>query len=84
LPVPDNVAIPVNLADSVKRNPPVLAAIIQDLKHPALARWERDLSQGDPVNSAFAAVEVVDLELPAPELRVVAYAREQFVDRLHG
>jgi len=82
--VPDAPAIPVHLADTVKRNTPHLAGFVQYLKNAALACREADLLEGDLVNGALPAVEIADLELAPAKLPVVADAAQQFVDRLYG
>ncbi len=82
--MPDALAISVDLADPVERNPPRLTRFVQHCKHAPLTFGEGDFLQGDSPDRALDAVEKSDLELTGAELRVVADAGQQFVDGLHG
>ena len=84
LPLPDSLTIPVNLTDSVERNPPKLTGFIQKLKGAALARRKYNLLKGDAVNPAFPSIPIANLKPASAKFLVVADAAEQFVDRRHA
>ena len=84
LPLPDSLTIPVNLTDSVERNPPKLTGFIQKLKGAALTRRKYNLLKGDAVNPAFPSIPIANLKPASAKFLVVADAAEQFVDRRHA
>ena len=84
LPLPDSLTIPVNLTDSVERNPPKPTGFIQEFKSAALAGWKYNLLKWDAVNPAFPSVQIADLKLASAKFFVVTEATQQFVDRLHN
>jgi hypothetical protein len=84
LPPPNSLTIPVNLTDSVERNPPKLTGFIQKLKGAAVTRWKYNLLKWDTVNPAFPSIPIADLKAASAKFLVVADAAQQFVDRRHA
>ena len=84
LPLPDSLAIFVNLTDSVERNPPKPAGFIQKFKSAALTRWKHDLLKWDTVKPAFLSIPIADLKLASAKFLVVTDSAEQFVNRRHS
>jgi len=84
LPLPDSLTIPVNLTDSVERNPPKLTGFIQKLKSAAFTRWKYNLLKWDTVKPAFLSIPIADLKLASAKFLVVTDAAQQFVDRRHA
>ncbi len=84
LPLPDSLAIFVNLTDSVERNPPKLSGFIQKFKSAALAHRKHDLLKWDTVKPAFLSIPIADLKLASAKFLVVTDSAEQFVDGRHA
>lgn len=82
--MPDQLAVPVNLANPVERNAPRDTALINEFEHSALPLRKGDLMERDEADDAFHPVEVTDLEAGLAKVRIVADAGQQFVDGLHG
>jgi hypothetical protein len=78
------LTIPVNLADSVARNPPKPTGFIQKFKGAAFTRWKYNLLKWDTVNPAFPSIPIADLKPASAKFLVVADAAQQFVDRRHA
>ena len=84
LPLPDPLTIPVNLTDSVERNPPKLSRFTQKFKSATFTRWKYNLLKWDTVNPAFPSIPVANLKLASAKFLVVTDAAQQFVDRRHA
>ena len=81
---PDELAIPVNLPDTVKGNSLDLAGFIGQFERAAFSRRKSDLLQGDTVDRAFLPIENANLEPGSAEFLVPPDSVQQFMDRRHG
>jgi pimeloyl-ACP methyl ester carboxylesterase len=82
--LPDALAVPVNLADAVERNPPQLPGLIRHFKDATLAFREHDRLECHPAECTLPAIEVADFKLAAAKFLIPTDACQQFVDGLHG
>jgi len=81
---PDELAVPVNFADAMKRYLPHLGSFVHQFKDAAFAFRKDNVLQSDSMNRALLAVEITDLEPTLAKLPVMTDAGQQFVDRCHG
>jgi len=75
-PLPDSLAILVNLADSVERNPTRLTGFIKKFKCVAFTCWKFDLLKCDPADRVSSSVKIADLKLAMAKFFVVTDAAQ--------
>ena len=83
-PPPDQVTVPVDLANSVEWNPAPLPGIVDELEYPAIPLRECDHTERYVVGRVVEAVAVRQLEITLAEFRIMPDTREELMDRDHG
>ncbi len=83
-PAPEEHAVPVNLANPVKRNAASLPRRIPKLEGASPGRGEDDVAQGHALYSTFPPVEEAEVKASPSEFSVPTDAIQQFVNRDHA
>jgi hypothetical protein len=82
--MPDQRAVPVNLPNAVKWNPPLLSVRVHELEHPLPAFRKVDQPKRHAPNLGVEPVKVAQFEHALAELGIMPNAGKKFVDRGHG